>query len=77
MDGEDWDLGEGKEKEKERVSGTSDRGGGEARVEGKKRKDEKQLTSVSTFKFQRSNFPVPSTDPNTAGLTGCHLTSYT
>ena len=34
-------------------------------------------TSVSLFKFQRSNCPEPSTVPNSAGCAGCHLTSYT
>ena len=36
-----------------------------------------QLTSVSVFKFHKSNLPDPSAVPNTAGWRGCHLTSYT
>jgi hypothetical protein len=35
------------------------------------------LTSVSAFKFHRSNLPLPSTAPNNAGWLGDHLTSYT
>jgi hypothetical protein len=34
-------------------------------------------TSVSAFRFHRSNLPLPSTAPNNAGWVGDHLTSYT